>query len=224
MKRNTFVIQLEKGKEETFRQVLGQNWNEITKILDEIRADSFSLWKLGEYVFGYCETPDALVFESFQERSRVLADRFAPCGKWLSRPGEGMRLMYHDYGVVRKNKELIRYRVFAAKLRGDLQDEYKRRHDGLIQARHGVKDPGPDSNFTIWNTGRLIFGYDEIDTTMEKNPTKESVEESVKWESHMLEIMDWITDDVDTLLHLPEPHARAIRLAHHELPYPLRSK
>lgn len=30
---------------------------------------------------------------------------------WISTPGQDMRLMYHNFGIVRKNKELIRHRV-----------------------------------------------------------------------------------------------------------------
>ena len=82
-------------------------------------------------------------------------------------------------------------------------------------ARGGKTDPGPDSNFSIWNAGRYIFGYDEIDVTMETPETKEEHDQTVKWESGMLEIMEWITDDVDWLTGERHPHV--IRLASHSL-------
>lgn len=215
MKRNAFALTVLKGHEDEFRSELGKAWPAISDFLDEIKADNFSLWQMSEQVFGYCETPDDLNWQIFAGKCNELADRFAECVSWISRPGQGMRLMYHDFGVVRTNKELIRHRVFATRLKGDFQDEYKRRHDGLVAARGGVTDPGPDSNFSIWNAGRYIFGYDEIDVTMERAETKESHESTVKWESGMLEIMEWITDDVDWLTG--ERHSHVIRLAAHSL-------
>lgn len=54
-----------------------------------------------------------------------------------------MRLMYHNFGVVRENKELIRHRMFMTKLKDGCEEEYKRRHDGLIEQRGDTVDPGP---------------------------------------------------------------------------------
>lgn len=119
--------------------------------------------------------------------------------------------MYHDYGIVRESKELIRHRVFATRLKGAVQEEYKRRHDALVEARGGVPDPGPDSNFSIWNAGQYIIGYDEIDVTMEVAETPESREATIAWETNMLGIMDWITDDVDWMTGERHPHV--VRLA-----------
>lgn len=148
-------------------------------------------------------------------KDQLTSDMFAELSdsiEWLSRPEEAMRLMYHDIGYVRKEKTLIRHRVFMTELKGDVQEEYKRRHDGLVEARGTYRDPGPDSNFTIWNTGRYIFGYDEIDTSMEHPETPEEHEGTIAWESRMLEIMTWITDDVDWLSGETHPHV--VRLMH----------
>ena len=76
-----------------------------------------------------------------------------------------------------------------------------------------VDDPGPDSNFSIWSAGGYIFGYDEIDTTMEVEETEESREQTVTWEMRQLGIMDWITNDVDWMTG--EVHADVKRLAWH---------
>ena len=105
--------------------------------------------------------------------------------------------MYHNFGIVRENKELIRHRMFMTKLKTGCEEEYKRRHDGLIAQRGDTVDPGPDSNFSIWSAGGYIFGYDEIDTTMEVEETVEAREQTVEWEMRQLGIMDWITNDVD---------------------------
>ena len=215
MKRNAFALTIREEKEGEFRRMLGQKWDDITELLDRMQADNFSLWQMGQQVFGYCETPDGEVCADAIKAAAEIADEFSGCAEWIAKPADGMRLMYHDFGIVRKNKELIRHRVFATKLREDFQEEYKRRHDGLIADRGGKTDPGPDSNFSIWNAGRYIFGYDEIDVTMETPETKEEHDQTVKWESGMLEIMEWITDDVDWLTGERHPHV--IRLASHSL-------
>lgn len=215
MKRNTFAMKIDAGKTGEFRLMLGKNWREITSLLDRMSADNFSLWQMGELVFGYCETPDGPEIPEFSSSCGRIADEFTGCAEWIARPGDGMRLMYHDFGVIRENKELIRHRVFATRLKGEFQEEYKRRHDGLIQARGGKTDPGPDSNFSIWNAGRYIFGYDEIDVTMEREQTEEEHAQTVRWETGMLSIMDWITDDVDWLTGERHPHV--IKLASHSL-------
>lgn len=77
--------------------------------------------------------------------------------EWISEPGQDMRLMYHNYGVIRENKELIRHRVFMTRLKDGCEEEYKARHDGLIAQRGDTVDPGPDSNFTIWSAGGYIL-------------------------------------------------------------------
>ena len=42
-----------------------------------------------------------------------------------------------------------------------------------------------------------ITGYNEIDTSMETEETPEAREATIAWEKRQLEIMDWITNDVD---------------------------
>ena len=118
-----------------------------------------------------------------------------------------------DSIFVRENKELIRHRMFMTKLKAGCEEEYKRRHDGLIAQRGDTVDPGPDSNFSIWCAGGYIFGYDEIDTTMEVEETVESREQTVEWEMRQLGIMDWITNDVDWMTG--DVHADVKRLAWH---------
>ena len=124
-----------------------------------------------------------------------------------------MRLMYHNFGIVRENKELIRHRMFMTKLKPGCEEEYKARHDGLVAARGDKIDPGPDSNFSIWSAGGYIFGYNEIDTTMETEETPEAHEATVAWETRQLGIMDWITNDCDWLTG--QIHSASVRLAWH---------
>lgn len=99
------------------------------------------------------------------------------------------------------------------RLKDGCEEEYKARHDRLVAERGETADPGPDSNFSIWSAGGYIFGYDEIDTTMETEETIASREATVSWEMRQLEIMDWITNDVDWMTG--EVHADVKRLAWH---------
>ena len=125
--------------------------------------------------------------------------------EWTSDFSKDMREMYQDYGIVRNDKSMIRHRVFMTHLLNSETEEYKRRHDALVEARTEV-DPGPDSNFTIWNYGDYIFGYDEIDTSMEHEMTGEEKKDTIAWETKMLEIMEWITDDVDWITDMHHSH------------------
>ena len=124
--------------------------------------------------------------------------------------------MYHCIGLARADKSHIRHRVFTTRLKEGCAAEYKRRHDALIEARHGVPSPGPDSNFTIWNANGYIFGYDEIDTAYRPDPSlpqktpEEEKADTIAWETRQLEIMDWLTDDVDWLTGQKHAPSRCI--------------
>ena len=214
MERLAFAARIREGQKDKLRTLLGKEWKEITSLLDELNVTNFSIWNAADMVFVYGEAPDGFAVSGAQmEAAKKLAGSFDAALEWLCGPGERMRLMYEDFGIVRTDKSLIRHRMFMTKLKDGCAEEYKHRHDGLIAARGGVPDPGPDSNFSIWSDGTYIFGYDEIDTTMETEETPEAHENTVAWETRQLGIMDWITDDVDWLTG--EKHARSIRLAWH---------
>lgn len=214
MERHAFALKIKQGKYNEFRSGLGVIWDELTQILDEMKVTNFSLWNIEEIVFGYYErdlkVPE--VKDSDWEKLDKLLINMNDTFEWISSPKSEMRLMYEDYGFVRMNKEQIRHRVFVTRLRGDYQEEYKARHDALANARTCI-NPGPDSNFTIWNSGRYIFGYDEIDVTMETEETEESRQNTIAWETKMLEIMEWYTDDVDWITG--EHHKHIVRIGYH---------
>ena len=198
MKRNSFAMEVKNGKMADFRSRLGQVWIELTAWLDDCNIRNFSMWNVENIIFGYYETDDAFEFNAAQKQKAIewmntSGDSF----RWISTPFAGMRLMYHDFGIVRNSKELIRHRVFVTKLKPGTEEEYKARHDALIKARCGNMTEGPDSNFSIWNAGGYIFGYNEIDTTMERDRTEYDKQIDIAWETQMLEIMTWITNDVD---------------------------
>ena len=214
MKRHAFAMEVFYGKRKEFREMLGENWAAVTSFLDRNRIHNFSLWSCENLVFGYGEQEeDASLTGEEREALQQLAGKFETVGSWISRPGQGMRLMYHDFGIPRKSKELIRCRMFMTRLKPGCAKEYKARHDALVEARGGIPDPGPDSNFSIWSAGGYIFGYDEIDTTMEAEETPAEHEATVKWETRQLGIMDWITNDVDWLTG--QVHPASVRLAYH---------
>ena len=139
---------------------------------------------------GYYENADGEVISPEEEKVKAaLTEKIGDTFTWISTPGKDMRLMYHNFGVVRENKELIRHRMFMTKLKDGCEEEYKARHDGLVAQRG------------------------EIDTTMEVEETPEAREATIAWETRQLGIMDWITNDVDWMTK--EVHPSSVRLAWH---------
>ena len=215
MRRHTFALEIKPGMTADFRRNLGEIWEELTTFLDEHQMVNFSIWSVECIVFGYYETKNDFVFDESDKRQvATWEDKYGDAYNWISVPFENMRLMYHDYGFVRESKELIRHRVFITKLVSGAEEEYKKRHDALIEARDNKITEGPDSNFSIWYAGGYIFGYNEIDTTMEHEMTAEERDSTIRWENRMLEIMSWLTNDVDWITG--ECHASIQRLAWHK--------
>lgn len=214
MKRHTFAMEIKNGQMNLYRQKLGELWPDLVGFLEKNHIRNFSIWNCTSLIFGYCETDDENELSADAAKQiDALTARIEDTFTWISTPGKNMRLMYHNFGIVRENKELIRHRMFMTKLKPGCEEEYKARHDALIEKRGDTPDPGPDSNFSIWSAGGCIFGYDEIDTTMETEETPQAHEETVAWETRQLEIMDWITNDVDWLTN--SWHPASVRLAWH---------
>ena len=215
MERHAFAMEVKEGRKDDYRKALGKIWPELTAFLDRNAIKNFSIWNTDSLIFGYYEKEDGKVLSvEEKEISESLTKEIEDTFTWISTPGQDMRLMYHDFGIVRESKELIRHRMFMTKLKPDCEEEYKRRHDGLVEQRGDTVNPGPDSNFSIWSAGGYIFGYDEIDTTMEKEPDEAARENNIAWETRQLGIMDWITNDMDWLTG--EHHSASVRLAWHE--------
>lgn len=214
MKRHTFAFLVKKGKINIFRSNLGVLWPKLTLFLDAHDMTNFSIWNVENIIFGYYETNDEFEFD--ENDKGIVAEwemQYGNTYTWLSVPFEAMRLMYHDFGIVRECKELVRHRVFITKLIEGMEEEYKLRHDVLVEERGNRITRGPDSNFSIWYAGGYIFGYNEIDITMEHEMTDEERKKTIEWEKRMLEIMDWITNDVDWITG--EHHESVKRLGWH---------
>ena len=215
MERHAFAMEVKEGRKDDYRKALGKIWPELTAFLDRNEIKNFSIWNTDSLIFGYYEKADGSVLSAEEkEISERLTKEIEDTFTWISTSGQDMRLMYHDFGIVRESKELIRHRMFMTKLKPGCEEEYKRRHDGLVEQRGDTVNPGPDSNFSIWSAGGYIFGYDEIDTTMEKEPDEAARENNIAWETRQLGIMDWITNDMDWLTG--EHHSASVRLAWHE--------
>ena len=204
MERLTFVLRLEGDREGGIAAVRALK-GAFEAACGAAQVENFSIWHMEQYLFGYGERSggDARCFDAVF--AQLPADVKLVCA-----PGS-MRLMYHDIGVVRADKGLIRHRVFATKLKPGCEEEYKRRHDGLIAQRGEIVKDGPESNFTIWYGDGHIFGYCELVRAYDAmEPTPEQKAATVAWETRQLEIMDWLTDDVDWLTG--EKHAEVERV------------
>ena len=162
MERHAFAMKVKEGKMNDYRKTLGEIWPELTAYLDRNGIHNFSIWNAADLIFGYYENADGEVISPEEEKVKAaLTEKIGDTFTWISTPGKDMRLMYHNFGVVRENKELIRHRMFMTKLKDGCEEEYKARHDGLVAQRGETIDPGPDSNFSIWSAGGYIFGYDD---------------------------------------------------------------
>lgn len=184
MKRLPFVLTVsQEGKEAELKPV----W----QMLEDVGASNFSVWRIREFLFCYGEYPD----ETSIPAERIV--QLLPGGVGLFAAPGSLPLMYHDIGIVRQDKSLIRHRVFATRLKEGCAQEYKRRHDALVETRGDQIKEGPESNFTIWNANGYIFGYCELVRSFDHEKTEEEKAADIAWETRQLEIMDWLTDDVD---------------------------
>ena len=103
--------------------------------------------------------------------------------------------------------------AFAMKVKDGQMNAYRTRLGEIWKELTAFLDRNQIKNFSIWNVGGYIFGYDEIDTTMAIDETPQAREATVAWETRQLGIMDWITNDVDWMTGEWHPVSR--RLAWH---------
>lgn len=200
MQRHTFAMQIKKGELSNYRRVLGEVWPEIKAFFDTYNLRNFSLWSVDLIVFGYYESDDDFeATDDFTAKINELDRRFDNIYDWISEPGKPMRLMFHNYGGVQESKELVYKKIFVIHLFEGMAEEYKRRHDAVLPTPEQESKHRACNNFTIWNAGDYVFGYMEMDATLEREKTPEHREYSRNWETSMLEIMEWVTNDVDWL-------------------------
>ena len=196
MLRRTSLLQVNPDQLERVESALRALAPDIREAAMRLDVRNYSLWAAENLLFGYGEygrDADLDDEPALRARLETVIDGRAQ----LLCPTGSMRLMYHDIGIVREDKSLIRHRVFATKLKPGCAGEYKRRHDALVEARGDSISEGPDSNFTIWYGAGYIFGYCEKVRAFDHEMTEQERRDTIAWETRQLEIMDWLTDDVD---------------------------
>ncbi|MBQ2955389.1 MAG: L-rhamnose mutarotase [Clostridia bacterium] len=194
MQRMPFVLKFKPGMKSEGLKALEGVWGGVRKTLDDLGVGNFSVWGIQDFLFCYGEYPDCVSVPAADKAA--WEKTLSPYIELFAAPGT-LPLMYHDIGIVREDKSLIRHRVFSTKLKPGCAGEYKRRHDALVEARGDKVTEGPESNFTIWNANGYIFGYCELVKSFDHEMTEEEKASTIAWETRQLEIMDWLTDDVD---------------------------
>jgi len=196
MQRKTFLLKMYPDKQERVLEGLEALGPRIHEEADRLGIHNFSIWNVSNLLCGYGEYDSDVDLDAAPEL-RALLEPVVDGNLEVICPTGSMRLMYHDIGIVRQDKSLIRHRVFVTQLKPGCSEEYKRRHDGLIAARGDTVSEGPDSNFTIWYGAGYIFGYCEKVKSFDREMTEQEKQDTIAWETRQLEIMDWLTDDVD---------------------------
>ena len=204
MERRAFIIRAD-GCRDAVKIALNDKGKDLRSTAKALKVGNFSVWNIEDLFLCYGEDEG--------NSASVLAEKLmdvAGNGAELLCPPGTMRLMYHDIGIVREDKSLIRHRVFSTRLKPGCEEEYKRRHDRLIEARGDAVSEGPDSNFTIWYGAGYIFGYCEKVKAFDHEPTEAEKAADIAWETRQLEIMDWLTDDVDWITGQKHEHIQRV--------------
>lgn len=208
MNRVAFVLHIQPNQKDAFVAATKVIRTDIAEELGKLSTMNFSAWSICDFVFCYGET--STTDQQVADAVDALVAKLNGTCTVLAKPGT-MRLMYHDIGVVRTDKSLIRHRVFATHIKPNCADEYKARHDKLIKARFGAVSDGPETNFTIWCAkDEFNFGYCELVKSYDHELTAEERQATIDWETYQLGIMDWYTDDVDWITGEKHEPARLI--------------
>lgn len=203
MERKAFILRAN-DREAAVRK-LRDAAQSLRKVATDNSVGNFSIWNIEDLFLCYGEDEG----DGAAGLAEAILASAGGGATLLCAPGS-MRLMYHDIGIVRQDKSLIRHRVFATKLKPGCEAEYKRRHDALVEKRGDNVSEGPDSNFTIWYGAGYIFGYDEKVRAFDHEPTEAEKAADIAWETRQLEIMDWLTDDVDWITGQKHGHIERI--------------
>ncbi|HIV30941.1 MAG TPA: L-rhamnose mutarotase [Candidatus Pullichristensenella excrementipullorum] len=194
MERITFALRAHPGMRGRVEASLRARAAEMQTVAAREGIGNFSIWGIEDLFFGYGERAAGHpAGDGCAALRDVLMAALNGDGEMLCDLGT-MRLMYHVEGTVCEDKSLIRHRVFSTRLKPGCEEEYKRRHDALGATQSAES---PESNFTIWCGAGYIFGYCEIIKAREHAMTMEERASTIAWETRQLEIMDWLTDDVD---------------------------
>ena len=107
MERHAFAMKVKDDMMNSYRQKLGEIWKDLTLFLDRNQVKNFSIWNTERLIFGYYEKRRRCRTLTAEEKAvrDVLIEKMAETFEWISEPGQDMRLMYHNYGVIRENKD-----------------------------------------------------------------------------------------------------------------------
>ncbi|MBR3928195.1 MAG: L-rhamnose mutarotase [Clostridia bacterium] len=196
MKREGCMLKVKEGMLSAIENAIIEKKDEIQSLLVRLGALNASAWTVSGYVYLYAEFEDENE-KGINDIVNEYACELNAVSEWIEK-NENLRRMYHDIGIVREDKHLIRRRVFATHLKPGCAQEYYDRHKALIDARGDKISEGPESNFTIFCAkSEFIFGYCELVKSFDHEMTEEEKASTIQWETRQLEIMDWFTDDVD---------------------------
>ena len=146
MERHAFAMKVKEGKMNDYRKTLGEIWPELTAYLDRNGIHNFSIWNAADLIFGYYENADGAVISPKEEKVKAaLTEKIQDTFTWISTPGKDMRLMYHNFGVVRENKELIRHYHGSGRNTGSKRGDHRMGNTsagdhGLDHQRCGLDD------------------------------------------------------------------------------------
>ena len=115
MKRETCMFKPYAGSMDEFARAIRAKAEVIQAKCERIGAKNASAWTVAGFVYFYAEFDDDNKV-GLRELLATWRGELAAMGVILAFPAE-MRLMYHDIGVVREDKHLIRRRVFATHLK-----------------------------------------------------------------------------------------------------------
>lgn len=196
MKREACMMEIRSGMKDVLANGIRDYRMSIENRIQKIGGKNASIWTVGSFAYLYAEFEDDCEY-GLKDLISPYSHELSFVADYIAKPGE-MKLMYHDIGLVHADKAEIRRRVFATKLKSDCAAEYKQRHQNLIDARESEGVDHAESNFTIWCAkDTYIFGYCELVKAFDHEPTEEENKATIAWETRQLEIMDWLTDDVD---------------------------
>ena len=169
-------------------------------------AGNLSVWQAENLIFGYYEADTMAQLRQAGAVVREMAEAMQDTAELMASPGN-MRRMYTALGHPRAEKKGLGHRVFMTRLKPGMAEEYRARH-AAIETEDAPE--GPINNFTIWNAGDYICGYAELDPGFVIDRSAEGMEKDRPWETAMLEVMDWLTDDVNSLFGFTHKPVRCL--------------
>ncbi len=83
---------------------------------------------------------------------------------------------------------------FKLKLKDNVQEEYKKRHDQIWPEMIEVLDKAGIKNYSIWNIGKDLFGYYEVENLEYCNKVQTESEIVARWNIYMKDLLESKTD------------------------------